>query len=247
MEQFKLWNTLSDWKSNQYEWIDLSYPVSSKTPHYSGFNDLETYDILTFEEHNVCAREYKMVSQYGTHIDPPCHFVQGRRALHEIDVKEMAFPLCIIDVSKKATENPDYAMTVKDITDWETQNGQIPPDCFVAMRTDWYKKEGASFFNTDTAGDCHYPGWSKEALKFLCEERHVGAIGHEPPDTDPAISSKTDLWAGELYYLKQDKYQIEMLRNLDKLPPKGAVIFCTFPCIVDAPGFSARCFAIRER
>ena len=242
-----LWKMMTDLKSDKYEWIDLSYEVTSKTPHYAGFNDLVTYDILTFEEHNVCAREYKMISQYGTHIDPPSHFVQGARALHEIKPKEFAYPLCVVDASQKAAANPDYALTVDDLLEWEEKHGKIPADSFVAMRTDWYKRKGEAFFNRDEKEECHYPGWSKEALQFLCEQRNVGAIGHEPPDTDPAITTKTSLWAGELYFLQQDKYQVEMLRNLDKLPATGALIFVGFPCIVDAPGFTARCFAIFEK
>ena len=112
------------------------------------------------------------------------------------------------------------------------------------MRTDWSKRKPQDFSNKDTEGSCHYPGWTLEALKYVCEERQIGAIGHEPPDTDPAYTQKVALWAGELYFLGQNKFQIEMLKNLDQLPPTGAVIFCTFPNVKGAPGFTARCFAI---
>ena len=43
---------------------------------------------------------------------------------------------------------------------------------------------------------------------------------------------------------EQDKIQIELLCNLDKVPPVGAVIFCTFPKLKGGTGFPARCFAI---
>lgn len=243
----ELWAILEKLKSDNYDWVDLSYDVSLKTHHWEGYNDLEMYEILTFEEHNVSAREYKMVSQYGTHIDPPSHFIQGGRTLDQLDVKEMIYPLCVIDVSDKVTKNADYAMTVADIKAWEAEHGSVPEGCFVAMRTDWYKREGEAYFNRDAQGNCHYPGWSLEALEYLCEIRNVAAIGHEPPDTDPAVNNKTALWAGELYYLSKDKYQIELLRNLDKLPPVGAIIFCTFPKVIDAPGFTARCFSITPK
>lgn len=243
----KLWETLNELKSDKYEWVDLSMDVSPDTLHYDGFDDLKIKDILNFEEHGAHAREFTLVSQYGTHIDPPSHFVPGGRSLEEIELLELAYPLCVIDVSKQAKENNDFMLSVADIELWEQENGEIPPDSFVAMRTDWSKRNKNDFFNKDNNGDPHYPGWSKAALRYLCEERKIGAIGHEPPDTDPAFTTKTDLWAGELHYLQQDKYQIEMLTNLDQLPAKGAIIFCTFPKIVDAPGFSARCFAIKEK
>ena len=33
----------------------------------------------------------------------------------------------------------------------------------------------------------HYPGWDKAAIQWLVEERNIGAIGHEPADTDPGF------------------------------------------------------------
>ena len=243
-----LWKMIETLKSDKYEWVDLSYPVSARTNHYWLFDDMETTDVLTFEKQGVSTRAYKMVSQYGTHIDPPSHFVQGARALHEIRLREFAFPLCVVDVSAKATANNDYVMTVDDLLEWEAKHGKIPADSFVAMRTDWYKREGAAFFNKDSNGGVHYPGWTIAALEFLCKERNVGAIGHEPPDTDaPGAKLSDNPWAAELFILQQDRYQIEMLTNLDKLPATGAVIFAGFPSVVDAPGFTVRCYAIFEK
>lgn len=244
MSMHKLWALAAELKTADYKWVDLSYEVSPQTPHYEGFNDLQINEVLSFAQHKVCSREYTLVSQYGTHVDPPFHFIDGARPLNKIDLKEMVLPLCVIDVSARAAADHDFSLTVKDIEDWEARHGQVPQGSFVAMRTDWYKREGAAFLNKDANGDCHYPGWSLPALKYLCETRKVCAIGHEPPDTDPAVTQKTALWAGELYYLKQDKYQVEMLRNLDALPPVGGLIFCTFPAVKDAPGFTARCFAV---
>ncbi|WP_343003733.1 hypothetical protein [Clostridium sp. 2218st1_F5_2218SCRN_220325] len=51
----------------------------------------------------------------------------------------------------------------------------------------------------------------------------------------------------EYYILSTGRFQIELLRNLDQCPATGAVIFCTFPKVKDATGFTARCFAICPR
>ena len=69
-------------------------------------------------------------------------------------------------------------------------------------------------------------------------------MGHETPDSDPACRQAQIGFAAEDYILKQDKIQIELLCNLDKVPPVGAVIFCTFPKLKGGTGFPARCFAI---
>jgi len=83
-----------------------------------------------------------------------------------------------------------------------------------------------------------------EALKFLFEVRNVGSVGHETFDTDPPVRQPMIGFAGEDYVLKKDKFQIEVMCNLDKVPPVGAIIFCTFPKVKNATGFPARCFAI---
>jgi kynurenine formamidase len=44
--------------------------------------------------------------------------------------------------------------------------------------------------------------------------------------------------------LKQDRFQIEMLTNLDRLPEAGALVFISFPIPNNGSGFPARVFAI---
>ncbi|HEC01072.1 MAG TPA: cyclase family protein, partial [Sphingomonadales bacterium] len=44
--------------------------------------------------------------------------------------------------------------------------------------------------------------------------------------------------------LSHDKYQIEMMTNLDKLPQTGAMIVASWPKASQGSGFPARVFAI---
>ena len=46
------------------------------------------------------------------------------------------------------------------------------------------------------------------------------------------------------YWLREDKYQIELMANLDKVPAVGSIIFVGMPHIKNSPGFSAEVFAI---
>ena len=139
----------------------------------------------------------------------------------------------------------DYSVTMADFRKWEEKYGKIPEGCFVALRTDWYKQDDLD--NLDSEGNKHYPGWSMEVLKFLVNERNIKAIGHETSDTDPAIEGAKNGLIMEYYILEQNRYQIELLRNLDKLPPKGALIFCGFPKVKKGSGFPARCIAISPK
>ncbi|MDD7363038.1 MAG: cyclase family protein [Peptoniphilus sp.] len=241
-----LWEKLEDFKK-RIEFVELSHPVSPETPHWAGFGSLESEEIYNFKKDAFTAIVYSMVSQYGTHIDAPGHFTEGGRMLDELDPRDALLPLVVVDVSEKVKEDPDYIVGPDDILEHERAHGDIPEGAFVALRTDWSKRE-ENFDNIDEDGVSHYPGWSIPACRLLIEERGVKAIGHETSDTDASIiSNEVGSLPVETYVLAQDIYQVELLRNLDKMPPTGGVIFVGYPNVVGAPGFSARCFGFYEK
>ncbi|MDR0722963.1 MAG: cyclase family protein, partial [Treponema sp.] len=96
-------------------------------------------------------------------------------------------------------------------------------------------------------GAAHYPGWDIEALQFLIDVRNVAAVGHETPDTDSAVTGATVGFIGEDYVLDQGKLNVELLKNLDQVPPVGAIVFDTFPRIKGGTGFTSRVFAIAPK
>lgn len=236
----KLWEQYAGWKEN-CKFVELSHIMSPETPHWSGFPAEKVSTMFDYPD-GFFVHEFTLVSQYGTHVDAPCHFVQGTRKLHEIDAKELVMPLCVIDITSKIVGNDDYGCSADDIKEWEAANGPVPEGAFVALRTDWSKRDDLN--NYDAEGNKHYPAWHLDALKYLVEERNIGAIGHETSDTDTAVLAATVGYDCETYILSQNRYQIELLKNLDQVPATGSLIFCGFPRAKDAPGFSARCIAV---
>jgi kynurenine formamidase len=168
------------------------------------------------------------------------------RTVDQIDVKEMVLPLVVIDVHEAVTKNPDYTITMDDVTNWEKKHGQIPEGVFVAMRTDWSKRWPSmdAMQNRDINGIAHYPGWSMAVLKYLYEDRKITASGHETTDTDPGVATSKDDYSLETYILKSNHYQIELLAHLDEVPEAGALVVASFPKPKDGSGFPARVFAI---
>lgn len=259
MADLKLWETLKELKSEKYEWVDLSHEFSPETPHWYGFAPLKAHKLFDYvskpadstedwDEAPMRVYEYTFAAQYGTHVDIPIHFDGNGRTQEQFTAEELSFPLVVIDKSDAVAANPDYHLTVQDIKDFEAEYGTIPAGSFVAFRSDWHKRDAAVFDNYDENEIPHYPGWDVEAIQFLVEERNVGAIGHETSDTDPGnVTSKPDSYPypGEKYILDQDRLQVELLANLDKLPPIGSVIFVTFPRLKDGTGFPARVFAVK--
>ncbi len=234
------------------KFVDLTHAFAPGIPHWKGFPD-EQRDVLFWYDPGVgklgdgfYAQSFTHVGQWGTHADPPAHFVKGMRTLDQIDVKEMIMPLVVIDVHEKAARNPDYTITLGDIRDWEKRHGAVPEGAFVAMRTDWSKRwpRMEAMQNKDRSGIAHYPGWSMEVLKYLYERRKITASGHETTDTDPGVATTKDDYSLETYILKQNHYQIELLTNLDQVPEAGALVIAAFPKPKDGSGFPARVFAI---
>ncbi|MGC3972748.1 MAG: cyclase family protein [Pirellulales bacterium] len=137
-------------------------------------------------------------------------------------------------------------MSVDDIVAFEAEHGVIPAGTFVALRTDWSKRwpDGDALGNVYDGRE-HCPGWSLDALTFLIEERDIAAVGHETLNTDASIGAAA---AGDLqckrYLLAQDRFQIEIMNNLDQLPATGAILFVAAPRIADANGMPVRAWAI---
>jgi kynurenine formamidase len=243
-----LWQELARLKS-EYKWVDLSLELSPETPHWHGFDNLAVKPLYTFENTDgvFLAYQYTLSGQYGTHTDFPGHFDPHGRLAHEYEVQELAYPLAVIDKSAAAAANPDYVLTKEDILEFEKVHGQIPAGSFVAFRSDWSKRPAAEYENKDAAGNSHYPGWDIEALKYLIDVRNIAAVGHETPDTDSALTGNAVGFIGEDYVLDQGKLNIELLKNLDQVPPVGAIIFVTFPKLKDGTGFTSRVFAIAPK
>ncbi len=89
----------------------------------------------------------------------------------------------------------------------------------------------------DAEGKENAPGWSLEALEYIYKVRNAAANGHETLDTDSsAVAEEKGDLACERYVLDNDKLQVEVLANLDKVQPAGAVVIVSYPRIEGATG-----------
>lgn len=226
------------------DFVDLTHSFSPTTPVWSGFGqatfsaaaDPKTYEPYTIDDNGFHSTVYTMVGQYGTHIDPPAHFAKGGMTQDQIPVKEMILPLVVFDMTPNLANDPNHAWSVEDIKAWEAEHGQVPAGSFAALRTDMSKDWET---NPEHFKRYPFPAWSLEALKFLFEQRHVTAIGHESLDTDVTETMESETWL-----LQNDHWQIEVMDNLDQVPATGALIVVAWPKVKNGLGFPARAFAI---
>jgi kynurenine formamidase len=229
-------------KSKQF--VDLTHSFDSTTPVWSGFGqakmapaaDPKTHRPYTIKDDGFRATYYEMVGQYGTHVDPPAHFDENGIAMDRIPLTQMILPLVVLDDTPYLAQDPNHAFSVADLKAWEKKYGRVRPGTFVALRTDMSKDWDS---NPARFKRSPFPAWALETIKFLYEQRGVTATGHEAMDTDT-----TDKMESETYILRHGHYQIEVMTNLDKVPPKGALIVVTWPKVRNGLGFPARAFAI---
>lgn len=226
---------------------DLTHPFHPGQPRFPAFPDEERRMVFDYPlGHAFQVHHYGFVGQWGTHVDPPVHFIEGGRTVDRIPVAEMLLPLAVIDISDKVASDPDATPTLDDVARWEARHGRIPEKSFVALRTDWWRRwpDVERFYNRSSDGVSHCPGWSKEVLALLLEERGVTAVGHEQIDTDPGVATSRGDYTLEHYVLSLDRWQIELLARLDEVPEAGALIMASWPKAKDGSGFPARAVAI---
>jgi kynurenine formamidase len=149
--------------------------------------------------------------------------------MDRISLKEMILPLVVLDDTPYLAKDPNHAFSVDDLKAWERRHGRVPKGAFAALRTDMYKDWDADPKRFERSP---FPAWAFETIKFLYEERGVTATGHESMDTDT-----TDKMDSETYILQHGHYQIEVMANLDKVPPTGALIVVSWPKVRDGLGF----------
>jgi len=247
---YRLWNNLEELKS--MKWVELSHLMNNNSPYWSGIPEgsVELGKVL-FDWGNPMLEcqimQFKFPGQFGTHIDFPAHFDKNGAYAESFSMHDAVFPLCVIDISKKVADDCHYAVTVEDIKEYEKAYGDIPKGAFVALRTDWYKNwpDMNKMSGIAEDGSENFPGWSLEAIRYIYEVRQASANGHETLDTDASNeAAKAGDLACERYVLEAGKIQIEVLKNLDKVPAAGAILFASWPNFEKANGLPCRVFAI---
>jgi kynurenine formamidase len=94
------------------------------------------------------------------------------------------------------------------------------------MYTGWGKRwpDRERYLGSDTPSDpktLHFPGFSKEAADFLVMQRKIDGVGLDTPSIDYGPSQ--DFIVHQIIN-GANLYGLENLANLDKLPPKGAIL-----------------------
>jgi kynurenine formamidase len=202
---------------------DLTHVFTEGFPVFT-FDPPASEVLITIPTGGFYAQKWTFGEHSGTHMDAPGHFVEGGRLSPDITLQELIVPIVVIDISSRAAQDSDTAVTVDDLRRFERGHGRIPDGALVAMDSGWAAKvdDPLEFKGGAAFPDYHFPGFSLEAAMWLAEHRDVTAIGVDTISLDPGNSQTFPV---HVNFLATDRYGLENLNNLDQIPPRGAFAY----------------------
>jgi kynurenine formamidase len=235
--------------------VDLTQPLSPDTPviglpdmfapspgltleeisHYDDKGPAWYWNVLHLGEHT------------GTHFDAPVHWISGKdlpdNATDTLPPRMFVALANVLDVSAEVARDEGFVLEPQDIEAWEAEHGAIAPGSWVLMRTGWSRRQGQAFLNVKEDGPVS-PGPSAAAVRALLE-RDVLGWGVETVGTDAgAAASFEPPFPAHTLLHGAGKLGLASLCNLDRLPPKGAIIIAAPLKVVGGSGSPVRALAL---
>jgi kynurenine formamidase len=185
----------------------------------------------------------------GTHFDAPVHWITGKdlpdNTTETIPPRRFVGPACVIDISREVAENEDYLLMPEHVEAWERKHGRIPKGAWVLLRTDWSTRADAKRFLNVKEDGPHSPGFHKTTSQLLANDRDILGVGVETVGTDAGQAGTFDPpFPNHATMHGAGKFGLASLRNLDQLPPTGAVVIAAPLKIVGGSGSPLRVLAI---
>lgn len=225
--------------------VDLTHRLVEGFPTFLG-DDAAIAGQVTFDFDTAgfFAKTWTVYEHVGTHLDAPGHFAPGAMLVDDLPADHLLAPLAVIDITRKATADPNATVDVDDLLAYERRYGRIPRKALVAMNSGWADRisDGDAFRGGEGFPDLNFPGFSVDATDWLVRHRDPVGIGVDTLSLDPGNSAD---FAVHNTFLPTNRYGIEDLANLDHVPPRGARVFVGAIPWEDGSGGPCRVIAFR--
>jgi len=237
--------------------VDLSQPLGPETvvidlpPMFAPSNGVSIERISRYDDagpawywNNLSFGEHT-----GTHFDAPIHWITGREeengSTDTIPARRFIGPACVIDVESEVEADPDFLLTPSHLELWEQSHGRVPAGAWVLLRTGWSRREGKEAFLNVAEDGPHSPGFHQDTSALLAYDRDVLGVGVETVGTDAGQAGTFEPpFPNHSIMHGAGKFGLASLRNLDRLPPMGAVVIAAPLKIVDGSGSPLRVIAL---
>lgn len=204
---------------------DLTHVFREGFPMFLGAQNPARETLVTIAANGFYKQRWTFDEHSGTHMDAPGHFIEGGRLAPEIRPRELVnVPIVVVDISGRVEENPDAVVTRDDLRRFERRHGRIPDGALVCMYSGWEARVGSeeAYRNVGPDGKQHFPGFGKAAVEWLLARRRIRGIGVDTLSLDPGPSTTFD---AHVTLLRANRYGLENLANLKRIPARGATAF----------------------
>ncbi|MBT8472834.1 MAG: cyclase family protein [Marinicaulis sp.] len=231
--------------------LEPDFPVLQLPPEFGQCEPFKIEEVSCYDDRGPAWywRNFSCNEHTGTHFDAPVHWVTGKDvpdgSVDTIDPDGFVRPACVMDFSNEASGDDDFVLTADHIKAWENDNGEIPAGSWAIFRTDWSNRSGEEYLNLKEDG-AHHPGPDADAIRYLIDRDVVG-LGVETIGTDAGQGHLFEpQYPAHALLHGAGKYGLQCLRNLDQLPPTGAVIVASPLKIKAGSGSPLRVIALVE-
>lgn len=234
--------------------IDLTHTFDESTiywPTEKGFVLHRGTAGVTEQGYFYAANRFTCAEHGGTHIDAPQHFWETGQTVDQIPLRQLIGPGARVDVSQVCSGDPDYQVTVEDLKQWESQNGQTLSRRIVLIYTGYCRHwpDRAAYLGTAEQGreavaGLHFPGLHPAAADWLVTKRQVLSVGIDTASIDHGQSRA---FPTHVRLFRDDVPALENVAHLDQLPATGFTVVALPMKIKGGSGSPCRIVALVDK
>lgn len=238
--------------------VDLTHTLSPEFPTLvlpPEFGQVSPFKLETICQYDQAGpgwywNNFSCGEHTGTHFDAPAHWITGKdhpdNTVDTIGCRNFIAPAAVVDASSEVAADPDWLLTVEFLEQWEAKHGRIQAGAWLVLRTDWSQRsdDPAAFLNLQEDG-AHTPGPTQAVVEWLIHERKVHGFAVETINTDAGQSYNWPVpYPCHTLMHGANRYGLQCLKNLDQLPPTGALLLAAPLKIKGGSGSPLRVLAL---
>ena len=151
------------------EVVDLTAPLHADTPILGlpePFGNTWPFELVEISRYDARGSAWywnniRTGEHTGTHLDAPVHWVTGQDSedVSQVPPARLVAPAVVLDFADRVADEPDFLLSIDDVTTWEAEHGPLPEGGWLLYRTGWDARahDEAAFLNADESGP-HTPG-----------------------------------------------------------------------------------------
>jgi len=218
--------------------LDLTQDLDERTPLWPDSEPFVATAQPRYDIDGFWWRDLSFAEHSGTHLDAPCHCVEGGATVADIAADRLVRPAVRIDARALCGGDPEWVLSAADVEAWEREHGRVPADAAVLVCTGWdqFRGDAERYIGDPLA----FPGYGQQAAALLVE-RGVAGLGIDTVSVDKGSAADFPV---HFTSLPAGLWHLEGLVGLAAVPATGATVVAGALLLPGASGTPARVFAL---